>query len=96
MYYACRPTRARRDGRRTARETAPPSPTKGRSPMPDAYKDPAPVSREALRREADREIVGLLRRNHDDNQLIIALLMEMVALLKTSAPLGMDGGDTGF
>lgn len=55
-----------------------------------------PASREALRREADREIVGLLRRNHEDNRQIIALLGEMVALLREASPLGMACDDTGF
>jgi hypothetical protein len=42
---------------------------------------PGGRSPESFRREVDREIVGLLRQNQQDNRQILALLAEVVGRL---------------
>ena len=55
-----------------------------------------PCSSESLRREVDRQVVGLLRRNQEDNRQIIALLGEVVELLRESRAAGSTCTETGF
>ncbi len=57
---------------------------------------PVLTSPEAFRRESDREIVGLLRRNHEDNRQVIALLSQVVDLLRESRAAAPDCAETGF
>jgi hypothetical protein len=61
-------------------------------------KDPSAgaVSPESLRREVDRQLVGLLRRNHEDNRQIIALLSQVVDLLREPRAAAPSSADTGF
>ena len=57
---------------------------------------PRPIAPESLRREVDREVVGLLRRHHEDNRQIIALLGQVVDLLRESRAAAPDCAETGL
>ncbi len=56
---------------------------------------PGPIAPESLRREVDREVVGLLRRNHEDNRQVIALLSQVVDLLRESRAAAPSCAETG-
>ena len=55
-----------------------------------------PVSPVSLRREVDRQLIGLMRRKHEDNRQIIGLLGQVVALLRESRVSEPSCADTGF